>query len=186
VLTSVVLNALTTIGGQLVYRMNPAFWRITAPALVSFDGRTIGHCDGGSGAFFTDALSCSTIVWDRSIQESFATSLVNPVLTRTEGFLDIRDNSALIRVDFASLYYVGGYLVIAGNPALTFASLSRLSQVQGNLGFCLNAPSFAIPNAVSGTAAPPGLTSVAFKGSTTTFCDFQQGSGACNNVVTCP
>jgi hypothetical protein len=154
---------------------------------------------------YLDALICPVIVGNRRIVQSSATSLVNPVLTRAEGFLRIQDNSMLTRVDFPSLSIVRGYLSISsqilarvdlaaltyigadfyihGNPSLTFASLPRLSQVQGAMAFCQNAPSFVIPNAASGTAAAPGLTSVGFKG--TGNCQLQNGSGACV-LVTCP
>jgi hypothetical protein len=70
------------------------------------------------------------------------------------------------------------------NPALTFASLPRLSQVQLGLSFCENNNVFRIPSAASGTAAAPGLTSVLYKGQAA--CYLQQGSGLCNNIVTCP
>jgi hypothetical protein len=105
------------------------------------------------------------------------------VLTRAEGTLEIFDNNMLTRVDFADLTYVGGFLQMRDNPALTFASLPRLSQVQAQIWFCHNAPSFVIPNPASGTAAPPGLTSVSHKGQAS--CRLQQGSGACA-TVTCP
>jgi hypothetical protein len=188
-LTSVVLSALTTIGGQLVYSNNPQLTGVLTPMLMSYAGRAYastvigGLCASGDDSTFTDALSCSIIVGNRIIRESFAAFLVNPVLTRAEGVLNIQQNNMLIRVDFASLTYVGGYLYIRDNSALTFATLPRLSQVQGQIYFCQNAPSFRIPNAASGTAAPPGLTSVGFKG--TVNCFFQQGSGGCS-LVTCP
>jgi hypothetical protein len=132
---------------------------------------------------YMDARICSVIVGNRYIFSSSATSLVNPALTRAVGFLNINSNSLLTRVDFASLSYVGGYLYIYENPALTFASLPRLSRVQSRIYFCLNAPSFRIPNVASGTAAPPGLTSVMYTGQAE--CYLQQGSGACA-TVTCP
>ncbi len=155
-----------------------------------------------------DALICPVIVGNRRITESSsATSLTNPVLTRAEGyfniqrngmltsinfaslthvggFLQITGNSMLTRFDFASLSYIGSYLYIANNPALTFANLPSLSQVQANILFCRSAPSFIIPNPVSGTVAPPGLTSVLWKGQLR--CRLQNGTGACNGADTCP
>jgi hypothetical protein len=130
-----------------------------------------------------DALNCSVVVGDRYIYQSSATSLVNPMLTRAGGYLDIQQNNMLTRVDFASLSFVGGYLLIRFNAALMFASLPRLSQVQDQIYFCQNAPSFVIPNPASGTAAPPGLTSVSSKGQA--VCNLQQGSAACATVI-CP
>ncbi len=154
---------------------------------------------------YVDALICPVIVGDRRIQSSLATSLFNPVLTRAEGYLYIRSNNVLARVDFASLSYVGSlhiqtnnvltrvefasltyigdYLDITDNNALTFASLPRLSQVQREIGFCLNAPLFVIPNPASGTAAPPGLTSVQLKGQVA--CRLQPSSLGCS-FRTCP
>ncbi len=155
-----------------------------------------------------ELLVCPVILGDRVIYNSPVTSLANPVLTRAEGDLNIRENimlmsvdfaslsfvggvlrfrenSILTQVDFASLSYVGGKLEIYSNPALTFASLHRLSHVQAQIYFCENEPSFVIPNAASGTAAPPGLTSVLYKGSTSTFCLFQNSSDSCA-FVTCP
>ncbi len=133
---------------------------------------------------YMDALSCSVVVGDRAIRFSTATSLTNAVMTRAEVSLWISDNDMLTRIDFASLTYVGGYLEIAANPTLTLVSLPRLSQVQREIRFCLNAPSFVIPNVASGTAAPPGLTSVQYKGQAE--CYLQQGSGACYGGETCP
>jgi hypothetical protein len=130
-----------------------------------------------------DALSCSIIVGDRVIRASTATNLTNPVLTRAEGYLVVYTNNMLTRVDFASLSYVGGALDINSNPTLTFGSLPRLSQVRGTFGICQNAPSFVIPNPASGTAAPPGLTSVTRKGQPN--CYFQNGSATCA-IGTCP
>jgi hypothetical protein len=188
VLTSVVLSALTTIVGQLGYSMNPQFWRITAPALSSFDGRMIGQCasctSGSCLSMFTDALSCSLIVGDRYITGSSATSLINPVLTRSVGSLNIYINSVLTRVEFASLSYFGGFLSINDNHALTLVSLPRLSQVQREIHFCQNGPTFLIPSPAFGTAAPPGLTSMEF--TATRNCYFQQGSGACSPYDICP
>jgi hypothetical protein len=140
-------------------------------------------CVSGFGYTFADMLSCMVVVGDRGIFQSSATNLTNPVLTRAEGYLDINTNNMLTRIDFASLSYVGGFLQIAGNSALTFASLPRLSQVQQQIYICQNAPSFVIPNFASGTAAPPGLTSVRFKGQF--MCFLQQVSETCN-LVNCP
>jgi hypothetical protein len=189
VLTSVVLSALTTIVGQLVYSNNPQMTGVLTPMLVSFDGLIIGQCakctlNTPACGGFTDAMSCSVILENRYISGSSATSLVNPVLTRAEGFLSINNNNMLTRIDFATLSYVGGNLQIYNIPTLTFASLSRLSQVLGQITICQNAPSFIIPNPASGTAAPPGLTSVLYKGNASS-CYFQQGSGGCA-LVTCP
>ncbi len=131
----------------------------------------------------TDATNCFS-VGSLYIISTTATSLVNPVLTRAEGYLWISDNDMLTRVDFASLSYVGGELRILYNSALTFASLPRLSQVQREIIFCRNAPTFVIPNPDSGTAAPPGLTSVQHKG--TANCFLQNGSASCITAVTCP
>jgi hypothetical protein len=132
---------------------------------------------------YMDALICPVIVGNRIIQASTATNLANPVLTRAEGYLRIRNNNRLTRIDFASLSYIGNYLIIQGNPTLTFATLPRLSQVQNEIFFCENAPSFIIPNAASGTAAPPGLTSVQLKGQF--LCQLRDGSAICI-TVTCP
>jgi hypothetical protein len=180
VLTSVVLNALTAIVGQLAYS---ASHRITAPDLLTINGLGFRECNATSRYAFSDVLHCSRILGDRFIYQSSAVSLVNPVLTRAEGYLRIQENSIFTRVEFTSLTYVGGDLTIYYNPALTFASLPRLSQVQREITFCQNAPSFFIPNAASGTAVP-GLTSVMHKGQA--FCNLQNGSGACNVAATCP
>ncbi len=132
---------------------------------------------------YLDVLICPVIVANRDILDSAATDLTNPVLTRADGYLTIESNYVLTRFDFASLSYVGEYLGILRNTALTFASLPRLSQVQGAIYMCDNAPSFVIPNHASGTAAPPGLTSVLYKG--TDNCFFQEGSVTCHDVA-CP
>ena len=133
---------------------------------------------------YMDTLICSIIVGDRFISMSSATSLVNPVLTRAEGLLDIQSNNVLTRIDFASMSYVREYLYVGSNPALTFASMPRLSQVQGHIRICKNAPSFVIPNVASGTAAPPGLMSVQFKGQAS--CIISNGSTSPCPSVTCP
>jgi hypothetical protein len=133
-----------------------------------------------------EVLICPVITGDRGIYVSTATSLVNPALTRAEGKLDISYNTMLARIDFASLSFVGGLLGIIDNPALTLASLPRLSQVQGRIFICQNAHSFVIPNPMDGTAAAPGLTSVEYKDSTTDMCLLSQGPGACGPPVTCP
>jgi hypothetical protein len=137
-------------------------------------------CDG-----YMDALICPVIIGHRTIIRSSAISLDNHVLTRAEGFLDINNNNILTRINFSSLSYVGGFLQVAVNPALTFASLPFLSQVQSNINFCQNNSVFRIPNPDSGTAAAPGLTSVLAKG--THNCFYQNGSETCTNAfVTCP
>jgi hypothetical protein len=194
-LTSVVLNALAAIVGQLVYSNNPQMTGVLAPMLVSYSGRAYasavigGQCESCQSSLcytmFIDTLSCSVIVGGRVIAGSSATSLVNPVLTRAEGFLDIFGNNMLTRIDFPYMSSVRDYLNIRSNSALTLASLPRLSQVPYSINICANAPSFVIPNPASGTAAPPGLTSVVYKGSTTSFCYFQNGSTACAQS-TCP
>ncbi len=201
VFTSVVLSSLTMIVGQLVFNNNPRFPQLVTPKL-GCQPCTTPAC----WTMYMDALICPVIVGDRAIRESSATNLTNPVLTRAEGYLnmesnvmlirvefasltfvggplEIQRNNMLTRVDFTSLTYVGGYLYVAGSPALTFASLPRLSRVQSWIAFCQNAPSFVIPNPASGTAAPPGLTSVTYKGQLA--CSLQNGSGVCA-AVTCP
>ncbi len=190
VLTSVVLSALTTIGGGLFYDYNPQLARLfpmpsnVRYTVLSSNCASSSECSSGRcWTMSTDVLSCSVIAGGRSIEGSSASSLVNPVLTRAEGWLYIQDNKVLNRIDFAALTYVGGLLAIQFNPALTFASLPRVSQVQEQIYFCQNAPNFRIPNAASGTAAPPGLTSVLFKDQAE--CNLQQGSASCA-TVTCP
>jgi hypothetical protein len=180
VLTSVVLSALTAIVGQLLYSGSH---RITAPGLLTINGLGFGQCVGFVGSDFSDVLHCSRISGGREISSSTAISLVNPVQTRADGFLYIRSNNILNRIDFASLSFVGDALDITKNPALTLVSLPRLSQVQGVIYLCQNAPSFVLPNVASGTAAPPGLTSVSSKGFAN--CCLQQGSTAFV-LVTCP
>jgi hypothetical protein len=145
-----------------------------------------------------DVLNCPVIEGDRSIFGSSATSLVNPALTRAEGYLSIQANNALTRVnfpslthiggglqildngvlthvDFASLSSVGGSLQILFNNALTFASFPLRTEVQSNIAFCQNNAAFLYPR---------GLTSTQYKEQE--YCVLQNGAGPCGTFVECP
>jgi hypothetical protein len=165
-------------------------YEVSAP-IPRISNRVCGTCisciDVTCQAIFMDVLLCPVIIGNRFISQSSATSLVNPVLTRAAGFLNINSNTMLTRVDFEALTFIGGFLAMQTNRFLTFAFLPRLSQVEERILFCENAHSFVIPNAASGTAAPPGLTSVQHKGQTCCpNCRLQQGSGVCGAFVICP
>jgi hypothetical protein len=180
-LNSVNLSVLTTIVGSLLYSNNPRFARITAPVLVSFDGRNVGQCSGCTTTAcsgFLDMLSCSTVLGSRTVFQSSVTMINNPVLTRAAGYFEFDVNRSLLRLDFASLSFIGDFFGITRCYLLTFASFPKLSRVQGELYFCDNHPTFLIPSAALGTAAPPGLSSVS---SGSASCWFQNGTGTCNN-----
>jgi hypothetical protein len=116
---------------------------------------------------FTDALICPVIAGDRIIQGSIATSLVNPALTRAEGYLRIQTNSMLARLDLPSLTYIADYLSIFNNilTRIDFASLSFIGdsfRIQGNSQLTFyGLPSLTYIGDSFGTYNNPSLT-VAF------------------------
>jgi hypothetical protein len=75
----------------------------------------------------------------------------------------------LARIDFPSLNYIGGFIDIKINPALTFASLPSLTQVQNQIRFCENNDAFL---------RPQGITSAQFGGQAR--CVLEEGSGSCS------
>ncbi len=100
--------------------------------------------------------------------------------------LDVRLNSNLRSLEFATLTYIGGYFRIIQNPLLTYSAFPRLSQVLGHFVFCENSASFIIPNPSMRTSAPSGLTSIQFRGQAACF--YKNGTAACgsNNYDICP
>jgi hypothetical protein len=81
-----------------------------------------------------DVLICPVIAGDRIIR-GFPTSLVNTVLTRAEGFLEIGGTFVLTQVDLASLSYIDGGLAINGNNMLHRVNFASLSYVGDYLWF---------------------------------------------------
>jgi hypothetical protein len=153
-----------------------------------------------------DALSCSSIVGHRQISSPNITSIINAVLTYAggntvltsntrlavvefvslsvvAGVLDLFNHMVLSQISLVSLTYVGGFLGINRNSLLTCVSVARLSRVQLEIYICENAETLVTPNPAMSMAAFHGLSSVMHKGSSSTFCDYRNGTLECALVV---
>jgi hypothetical protein len=142
------------------------------------------RCDGGIGPKVADLQGCTRVIADRSINSSSVAVMTYSLLTYTDGHLFIFANTALTTIALPSLSTVVGGFDISYNAALTFAHLPKLTYIGTTIGICSNNAAFLIPSGPPD--APTGGLVVSGTNKGQKICHYQQGSGPCGGVETCP
>jgi hypothetical protein len=135
---------------------------------------------------------------------SAATSITSP-LTRVGGVFDFTYNLALAQLNLASLTFVGGSFIIAGNPVaqlsfsklaivgsnfqvadndnLTLLNVPLLTFIGGFLHLCESNAAFAVPQPPN---TPSGGLVVTGSAKGMAQCRIYSGTQLCDGANTCP
>jgi hypothetical protein len=140
-LVSLHIAALERIEGRVWIIDNTAKLTVVMSPLRAFEA----NCEGLRGAVYLDLPGCLRIISHRLIEASSAKSLSSSILSYAEGYLDIKNNSALATIDLPVLTTVTGNLDVDSNDVLAGILLPLLSVV----GFYLAIESNMILTAVS-------------------------------------